>query len=355
MKKTLLTVLQVAVTVGVLYFLFRSPEKRADMLRVVEGANYLWLAIGALLYVGVEGISAIRWNLLLRVQGVQLGRARLLSLVFIGVFFNFFIPGGTGGDVVKVFYLLKETTGQRMQAVLATLMDRLFGLIAMVLLGGITIVIQWKWLTSSASTGQYLWTALIVLGVCTAGIVFSFMVSGMGWVHRLPERFPGRKRLAELALAYNQYSRAWPVSILALLISIAAHLGYFTTFYCAARALAKRGLDMPSLGEILTIMPIVNTITSLPISVGGLGVREGLFQIFLGKLAGVSDAVAIVISSAGFVLTAVSGAIGGAIYLFYRPSEHARLREIRAEVAEVESAVVETEIALEEEEENARS
>lgn len=355
MKKAALSVLQVAVTLSVLYFLLRSPTKREEMVRVVVEADLAWLLLGALIYIGIEIISAVRWNMLLRVQGIRLGMLRTHALVFIGVFFNFFIPGGTGGDVVKVFYLLKETTGRRAQALLATLIDRLLGMLAMVLLGGTIIAMRWNWLHSAPSTGQYVWTALTVLIVSVVGIAFSLIVSGMGWVHKLPPRFPGRERLAELAMAYNLYSRAWPVSLSGLLMSAVVHVGYFTTFYCAARAYVTKGMDLPTFQEIFTIMPIVDTITALPISIAGLGVREGLFQVLLGDLAGVSAAAAIVIASTGFVLTSVSGAIGGMIYLFYRPSEHALMREMRAKVEDLEHELAETEIALEETVENART
>lgn len=355
MKKTLLTLLQITVTIGVLYLILRDPEKRAEMGKVIARADRTWLLAGALVYVAVEVISAIRWQLLLRVQGVQLGWRRIYALGFIGVFFNFFIPGGTGGDVVKIFYLLKETPGQKIQALLSVLVDRLFGLVAMVLLAGVIIAFQWGWLTNPAATRGYVWTALAILGGCMLMIGFSFLVSGLNLAHRLPERFPGRDRLAEFSLAYNLYSRAWPISVLSLAISVLAHLGFFATFYCAARALALPGVRIPTLTELFTIMPVVSTITALPLSVGGLGLREGLFQIFLGTLAGVSEAVAVVTSSAGYLLMAVSGAIGGVFYLIYRPSGHARMREIRRHVAEVEHAVAETEIAMEEEEDEEES
>ncbi len=354
MKKTLLTLLQIAVTLGVLYLLLRDPQKRAEMVKVITRANEAWLIAGALVYVLVEVISAVRWQLLLRVQGVQLTWRRIYALGFIGVFFNFFIPGGTGGDVVKIFYLLKETPGQKIQALLSVLVDRLFGLVAMVLLAGVIIAFQWDWLTMSLATKGYVWTALAILGGCLLAIGFSFVVSGLNLAHRLPERFPGRDRLAEFSLAYNLYSRAWPVSVASLAISVLAHLGFFATFYCAARSLALPGIRIPSLSELFTIMPVVSTITALPVSVGGLGVREGLFQIFLGKLSGVSAAVAVVTSSAGYLLMAVSGAIGGALYLFYRPSGRARIRDIQKQVAQAEHAVAETEIALEEEEDESR-
>jgi hypothetical protein len=68
----------------------------------------------------------------------------------------------------------------------------------------------------------------------------------------------------------------------------------------------------------------------------------------------VSEAVAVVTSSTGYILTLMWGLIGGVVYLFYRPTEHARLREIRSEVATLEHAVAEEEVALEIAEEEKR-
>ncbi|HEV7867405.1 MAG TPA: hypothetical protein VGO90_06965, partial [Chthoniobacteraceae bacterium] len=70
-------------------------------------------------------------------------------------------------------------------------------------------------------------------------------------------------------------------------------------------------------------------------------------EIFLGQLLGVSAAVAVVISSTGYLLTLAWGLLGGIAYIFYRPSEHARLREMNATVAALEHSVAEEEIALE--------
>jgi uncharacterized membrane protein YbhN (UPF0104 family) len=171
--------------------------------------------------------------------------------------------------------------------------------------------------------------ALILLIGSAGTIFFSFVASGCGLVHKLPARMPGRERIAEFALAYNHYARAWPATLLAIVSSIFSQLGYFTTFYCAARALQTPLDQIPTLRELCTIMPFVNTITSLPISLGGLGVREGLFQVFLNELVGTEKSLAVVISWLGFLLTAVWGGIGGLLYLFYRPTEHAKLGKIR--------------------------
>ena len=57
---------------------------------------------------------------------------------------------------------------------------------------------------------------LIVLGIATAAVGFAVILSGFGLVHRLPAKFPKREKLAELALALNQYGHAWQASLKAI-------------------------------------------------------------------------------------------------------------------------------------------
>ena len=346
-RKRLLTALQVVVTLGILWFVFRDEAKRAEMLATLRRADRGWLLLGFAAYGVAEIFAGVRWLLLLRVQQIHLGLVRLSALLLIGVFFNFFIPGGTGGDVVKIFYLLKETPGRRTAALLSVLMDRLVGLLALIVLAAVFIGLRWHWLTATPATARAVWTTLAILGASLGGIAFSFLLSGLGLVHRLPERFPMRDRFAEFALAYNLYGRAWRPTLGAFLASFPVHLTYFATFYCAAMSFGMNGVRIPSLADLMAIMPVVNTIVSMPISLGGIGVREGLFQIFLGQLCGVGEGVAVVISSTGYLLTLFWGLIGGVIYLAYRPSEHARLREMREEVKKAEHTVAEEEIAIE--------
>ena len=346
LKKTAFTALQVLVTVGILYVVFHDPAKRAEMAHALGRADRGWLLAGVAIYGLVEICAGIRWQLLLRVQGIALSWARVFMLLLVGVFFNFVIPGGSGGDVVKVFYLLKETPGKRSQALLSVLVDRLIGLFALIAMAGVLIATQWHWLLSAPATAKYIWTALAILGASLVGLGVSFLLTGFGLIHKLPARLPGRDRLAELALAYNLYGRAWRPTCAAFLLSIAVHFGYFTMFFCAASSFHAAS-RIPTYAELIAIMPIVDTITALPISVSGLGVREKLFQVFLGGLCGVSEAVAAVMSSTGYAMNLVWGLLGGLLYLFYRPSEHARLREMRAEVSTLEHTVAEEEIALE--------
>lgn len=65
---------------------------------------------------------------------------------------------------------------------------------------------------------------------------------------------------------------------LAFLITIASHVAYYMSFYCAGESLRSWTGHTATVADVLSIMPLVNTITSVPISIGGAGVRETLFQ-----------------------------------------------------------------------------
>lgn len=339
MKKAFFTTLQLLVTLAVLYWVFRDDQKRAQMGEALRNADKTWILIAIGMYGVVEIIAAARFEILLRVQGIRIGWLRSAALVMIGVFFNLFMFGATGGDVVKVFYLLKETPGKKATAFLAVIMDRLVGLLALITMASVFIGLRYQWLAATDITRHLAQVLIFILAAGLLGIVMSFVITSFNLVHKLPSRMPFHDKMVELSAACNLYGRAWKTSLLALLLSIVAHLGYFGIFYCAARSL-NAGV---SALDFATIMPIVNTITAMPISVSGVGWREFLFEKLLGNLCGVPDAVAVLISSMGFLVVICCSLVGGLIYLLYRPSQHAGLSEIREEIGALESRIARSE------------
>ena len=98
MKKVLLSLLQIAVTIGVLFWVFHDPDKRHKMAVALRMADYRWVVAGIFCYCLVEFVAAIRWYILLRVQKISLRIPRLSGLFLFGMFFNHFLPAGTGGS-----------------------------------------------------------------------------------------------------------------------------------------------------------------------------------------------------------------------------------------------------------------
>src|SRR2546427_2497580 len=331
MKKILVTLFQLAVTIAVLYWVYHDPNRRAQMVEAIRNAQYHWVIIGILAYVVVEIAAAFRWHVLLKVQGIHLSFPRLLGLFLIGMFYNQFLPGGTGGDIMKSYYLLKETPDKKAGALLAVVFDRFIGLVALVAITGTLIGLRYDFLSQTTETRNLLWLLLVLLGASILSLASTFVISGLNLFHRLPAKFPGREKLIEISAAYHLYARHWRATFVAFGASVVAHLATFTTFLCAAYAL---GVAIP-LVNFFAVMPIERTISALPISFAGIGLREKVFQIMLNGLCGVPEAKAILIGSLSFLIILVCCLPGAVVYLFYRPSGLAgrvKLREMQQEV-----------------------
>lgn len=349
MKKILLTTGQILITVALLYFVFRDPGKRAQMATALRLANYWWIALGIAAYFMVELAAAIRWQVLLRVQGIRLTNARVGGLFFIGMFYNQFMPGGTGGDIIKSYLLLKETPDKKAGGLLAVLFDRVIGLVALISITGVLIFLRYHWLAQTPETKRLLWFLIAVLGSSVLALVTSFVISGFNLLDRLPHRFPGRDKLIEVSVAYHLYAHHWRATLVAFGMSLIAHLGTFVTFLCVAYALHAENVRLvpprpvPVL-DFFAIMPIERTISSLPISFGGAGWREIVLQILLHNLAGVKEGVANLIGSLSFLIIIACALPGGIVYFFYRPSGaagHVKVRDMEREVATLEHEISE--------------
>ena len=314
MKKSLLLILQFAVTVFVLYLVFRDPIRRAQMAEALARADKGWIAlgvaIGSLTYIA----GTIRFGVLLRVQGIFLPWARVFGIFMVGLFFNLFGLGATGGDVVKIFYILREAGEKKTAAAFTVLMDRVIGLVALVLIAVGFVSFRYNWLTQTPATAALVTAFSIVLAAAMGAIVAAAFLAVTGLAGKLPAGLPGRAKILELVDVFQNFGRDWRSLCGALAISFVAHGAMFFTFYAAGRSLnaGVRLLDLAAL------MPIVNTILSLPISISGVGVREKLFEELLGGLCGVPASLAVLISVIGFSIGVFYCLLGGVVYLFFR-------------------------------------
>ena len=342
MKKILIALLQIAVTVAVLIWVFHDPDKRGRMAVALRMADYRWIVAAIFCYIAVEVAAAVRWWILLKVQQIHLSMSRVAGLFLIGMFYNQFLPGGTGGDIMKSYLLLKETPGKATGALLAVVFDRMVGLVALIVITGTLIGLRYQWLTQLQETKHLVWLLVAILASAVLMLVTSFVVSGFHLAHKLPQRFPGREKLIELSAAYHLYARHWRATFAAFAASIIAHLSTFGTFLCVAYAFRAPVAVL----DFFAIMPIERTISSLPISFAGVGLREKIFQIMLHGLCGVPEAVAVLIGSMSFLVMLASSAPGGIVYFFYRPSGqagHVKLSEMSKEVATLEHEITESE------------
>ena len=336
MKRTLLTLLQATVTILLLWWIFRDPAKNRAMAEALRQAEWIWLFLG----VGAVGMACLlqtqRWSILLSVQGISLGWWRTLRVYMIGMFFNLFLLGSTGGDVVKIYYAMRETATRKGAAFLSVLVDRMMGLLGLVAVALIVVTLRWSALATKAPAEL---VALgIIMGGMLAAVAVGFFVDRFNLSDRIPKKLPMHGRIVEFASAFSLYARDGKALAATFGLSVTAHLFNFLAFYCAARALHEFS-GPTGLVDSFSVMPIIMTITSLPISLSGVGVREALFEKLFYSLFGTPQAIAVMISVAGFMMIVFWGLVGGITYLFYRPTGGLHLKEMREEVDSVEEGI----------------
>ncbi len=327
-SKAIIRTLQAVFTIALLIWLFHSPEKRALMANAIGKADQTWLIIGFPVALVGEVANIVRWQILMRVQGMIMSWPRAIMLFFVGLFFNMFLPGYTGGDFARLYYLMREFPDKRKEAILTVVMDRLIGVAALVVTAVLTTVIRWQWLQRTPQVTVLLWvliTMIIGFGIATAG---SFIVSGFHVLQRLPQHFPFRDWLVETSDAYHLFARSKKSLLFAFLLSFPVLFSFYGAFYCTAKALGA-GV---SLFDMCSIMPIVTSIISLPITPSGIGFRESLLEILLHDLCNVPNQIGVLISLLGFAYFVVFGVAGGITYLFYAPKQHSKWRVMEDEV-----------------------
>ena len=329
-KRLSLILLQAMLAVAVLGFVFHDQKGRMEVAEAVRHASLSWLVAGVLCYGIVELLGGLRWHLLLRVQGLRLSWWRATSIFLIGLFLMNFTPGLIGGDAARVLYVIQEAPERKADALLAVAMDRLMGLISLILIAALVVLCRYHWLARTAATRWLEYVTLLILAGSAGVLLLSILVARLPWLSMIGKHPAFGAKLREIAQAFRAYRRHWQRMIQALVNTLAAHGFYFLTFYCAARALgAFRGTGVSAwegFSAIFSVMPIVNTVTALPISLAGIGIRESLFQVLLRDLCGVPGGVGAAIGSLGFAMRAVWGLPGGVLLLRYRASESRKRR-----------------------------
>jgi glycosyltransferase 2 family protein len=333
MNKAIIRTFQAVFTVAILIWLFHSPEKRAQMADAFSKADRTWLLIGIPVALIGEVANIVRWQILMRVQGMFMSWRRATMLFFVGLFFNLFMPGYTGGDFARLYYLMREFPGKRKEAILTVVMDRLIGVAALMATAVVTTVPRWQWLQRTPQATVLLW---VLIGMLIGFVLLSsgsFVVTGFRLLNKLPEHFPLRERLVETSEAYHLFARSKKSLLYAFLLSFPVLFSFYGAFYCTARAL-RAGV---SILDMFSIMPIVTVIISLPITPSGIGFRESLLEILLSDLCAVPYQVGVLISLLGFAYFVLFGIAGGITYLFYAPKRHSRWREMQDEVRRAHS------------------
>ncbi len=293
-KKIFLLLLKLTVSSVLLYIVLSKtgPER---VFSILKGMNLSAFISAILLYLFAQFISTWRWKLLL--PGT-LRIKKLFPLYMIGSFFNTILPGLIGGDAVKAFYLY-QVTGRGSLTLSSIFMDRYLGFVMLTVICTIAFPFGYSYFQNSPVAWML---PFIVLSFIIASLLFFGL--------RLGKRI---KILSEFYDYFHSYRNQKGIIVKALLISAFVQFSGILAVYILALGI---GEHVPFLA-CLIFLPLIIMFAALPISISGIGIREGAFVLFFG-LIGIRPDVATAISLSWFLANASGSLLGLIEYIRYR-------------------------------------
>lgn len=284
--------------------------------------NPAYYIIGLLCYFGFIALWSLRWHFILRAAGERIGYRRVFTTTLVGNFFAMFLPEAVGSDLARMSEVSDEQR-PRANIVSTVLLDRLIGLVSIILMALVALLFGSHFLNDSS----IFLTIGGLLAALVAGWVLFFNRRFMGWwfdrLFKLPlvSRFENgiRKLYEALYHLHNQPGLLIAALLLALLVQVVEVISIIF--------LAQGSGTQVSPVYFFIFLPIIWLLTTLPISISGLGVREGAFAFFFAQV-GVSSPEAVALSLLYYSFRVVSGLAGGLIFL--RASLGVYLRKRRA-------------------------
>jgi len=302
MRRRLLNLLRIVISLGLLAFLLAKVGMR-ETWESLRGANVGYLLAVFLLYLLSIVLRSYRWRIFLNAQGVRASLPKLISLYLIGVFFNLVLPSGFGGDVVRI-YELSQHSSRTASSITTVFMDRLSGFLALFAMAASALAFSYRLVPPEVGVTII---AIFLASLVGTGALFS---------HPLWRRLRGlpllsslahKESVKELYLSAQTYSLVPFVQAISL--SLAFNILLMIMNYLAALSFGVR----ISFWYFLLFIPIISFLLVLPISLGGLGVREGAY-LYLFSRVGVPSSSALAISLSIYAVTVATGLIGALIY-----------------------------------------
>ena len=326
LRKTGGALLRFGIAAGILTFLLHKIglAQAFDELRTTIG-HWPWIIAAHMIMLTPLLATAWRWKLILHHVAMAMSWPRTLAIFFIGQFFNAFMIGATGGDVLKAFYTARETRQNRTEAITSIFIDRIVGLYAIIFIVAGIVLARLPYFLSNATLRP---VAMFILASALVGAAFLLLIVRRNPLDRWPllRRLSSHRRMGQLSHVLDRAYRAFqachqqPVLFGKLiLLSAANQLLAVLGWACVGHAL---GLNL-SAWDYFCYSMLIGFIGTIPITPGGLGLREGASVHILAAI-GVAPDKAFLLSFLPYLSSVIWGLPGGIVFLFYPATRRAQ-------------------------------
>jgi uncharacterized protein (TIRG00374 family) len=270
------------------------------LLETIQCIQVRLFLAGMLLYIGGMILSAYRWQRLLAAKAIHLPLVRLVLFYFQGMFCNLFLPTAIGGDVLRGYAVYHASQRQDV-SVVSVLVERLLGVAVLLVLAAIGLLM-------GGGLGDNPLVLVLFIGMSVGFLaVITLLISPVCSRLRPEGRWvrPVLRVLSKLRGLASHYASLPRALIEGFTLSVVIQLRVIFIY-----ALLASGLDLHiPFSAFLYFVPIITLLSMLPISLGGLGIREGL-TVLLFSQVGMTTVPAMSLSLAFFGVTLLSCLLG---------------------------------------------
>ena len=284
-NKWIITLVKLSVSALAIWFVI-SRIDTDNLMSIIKKASVIPLVMATVLFVMSKILSSIRLGFFFEKTGLNISKTSNLRLYWLGMFYNLFLPGGIGGDAYKIYILNSSTGISALSIGWAVLIDRINGMMAIVLL---TLFL------APILPLPVLLKYIIPISAIPAYLIYIFAANK---IFPMFKGVSGKSTLYSLGVQILQ-------CICVLFIKISLNINADTWV-------------------LLLIFMISSVVAVLPFTIGGIGSREIVF-LFGSQWLGINSDIAITISLLFFIITAVVS-LGGVYYQF-RPGVIALSRQ----------------------------
>ncbi len=267
--------------------------------------------------------STARWRMVLSVHGLNLPWSRALEISLVAHFFNSFLLGSAGGDVMRAIYAARETHHKKTEAVITVFVDRILGLWSLLIFACLMMIPNRALILNHTYLKS---CCLLVIGMTVVGTVLVALAFRGGLTARWQRP---RKLLAKLPLAatLERSLRACrrfgkEPKFFRRILAISMGMNLLSVLHVQVIA---NGLQSMPLDPLLTalIVPVITVIIALPITPNGLGMREYLFVYLLSAAPlGLDATAALSLSLWAYAGSLFWSLVGGIVYLTFKQKHH---------------------------------
>lgn len=307
--------LLVVVKIGLSLALFAyvvAKVSPGNVWGVIRRADPTILAAAAALFVVSNLIGSWLWCRLLRAQGVRIPYANAAAYYFVGLFFNNFLPSNIGGDIARISDASKHAPNVS-SVFSATLMDRLLGVLAILLLALIASFAALDRVHLYAIYGGILLVFLLALGLFLS-IFNRTILKAFEWPFRALGLKTLEAGLGRILDDLHGFRNEGPALRQAFLATTLVQISRIYVHYLVGVSLGVR----LAAGYYFLFVPVLAALVSLPVSMNGLGIREGA-SVVLFQMAGLTREQAFTIPFLTYLISVFVSLLGGFIFVTRSP------------------------------------